>query len=506
MTDVLLGIDVGTSSTKGVITHADGAVIASAQQHHTTAHPQPGFVEHDAEAVWWRDVVSVIGRLLPQADGPVVAMSVSGIGPTTLPADADGRPLRAAMLYGIDTRAGDEIAELTDRYGAEAMVQRSLSMLSHQSPAPKLMWLQRHEPQIWARTRKLLMCNSFIAYRLTGEYVLDSASAAFCVPMFDTVSRRWFEPWCEEIAPGLELPRVIEPWEVAGTVTAEAARLTGLPAGIPVCVGTVDAIVETASIGVRDPGDVMLTYGTTLGIAGIVSEPTPSAVLNSAPGVFPGTYILIGPTATSGALTNWLRAIAGDKPFEDLVAEAAATPPGAGGLVALPYFAGERSPIWDADARGAIIGLTMSHTRGHLYRALLEATGYSARSIIDAISSAGVQMKRIVAVGGGTKGGLWTQIMSDVTGLGQQIPAVTMGACYGDCLFAARAAGLIDDRTVWADITDSITPDPRLAPVYGELFDVYSQLYPAVKELSHRLAALQSGQGLKIDNEPAPEQ
>lgn len=505
MTDVLLGIDVGTSSTKGVITHADGSVIASAQQQHTTAHPRPGFVEHDPETVWWRDVVDVIKQLLANADGPVVALSISGIGPTTLPADVDGRPLRDAMLYGIDTRAADEMAELTERYGADAMVQRSLSMLSHQSSAPKLMWLQRNEPEIWERTRKLLMCNSFIAYRLTGEYVLDSVSAAFCVPMFDTANREWYTPWCDEIAPGLELPRVIEPWEIAGTVTAEAADLTGLPAGIPLCMGTVDSFVESASIGVRDPGDVMLTYGTTMGIAGVVSEPTPSAVLNSAPGVFPGTYILMGPTATSGALTNWLRAISNNLPFEELIAEAVATPPGANGLVALPYFAGERSPIWDADARGAIIGLTMSHTRGHLYRAMLEATSYSARSIIDAISTAGVQMERIVAVGGGTRGGLWTQIVSDVTGLRQQIPAQTMGACYGDCLFAARAAGLIDDRTVWVEIADTITPDPEHSAVYDELYEIYKELYPATREMSHRLAALQAEQGLVAEDEPVPD-
>ena len=491
MPEVVLGIDVGTSSTKGVITHADGSVVASTREAHATLHPRPGYVEHDPEAVWWHDVVAVIARLLPQADGPVVAMSVSGIGPTTLPADADGHPLRNAMLYGVDTRAGDELAELTVRYGADEG-QGSLSMLGHQSSAPKLLWVQRHEPEVWARTRKLLMCNSFIVHRLTGEYVLDSVSAGSCVPMFDMAARDWHVPWCDEIAPGLDLPRVLDPWEVAGTVTAEAAALTGLPAGIPVCVGSVDSFVETAAVGVRDPGDVMVTYGTTMGIAGIASRPAASPVLNSAPGMFPGTFILMGPTATSGALTDWLRDISGGVPFADLLAEAAATPPGADALVALPYFAGERAPIWDADARGTIIGLTMAHTRGHLYRALLEATAYSARAIIDEISRAGVRMERIVAVGGGTRGGLWPQIVSDVTGLAQHLPAQTLGACHGDALFAARAAGLVDDRTVWVDIADTVTPDPRHRPVYDELYDVYQQLYPATKGLAHRLAALQT--------------
>ena len=496
MNEVLLGVDIGTSSTKGVITHADGTVLASAQRQHETAFPRPGFVEHDPEGIWWKDFTEITAELLPQADGPVVGVSVSGIGATTLPADANGDPLRDAILYGIDTRAGREIEELIERYGADAIVERSLMTVNHQSTGPKLMWLQRNEPEVWQRTKQLLMANSFIVQRLTGEYTLDSISASFCVPMFDPRKREWIEDWAEEIAPGLKLPRVLEPWEVAGRVNARGAELTGLPEGIPVCAGTVDSLVESASVGVKNPGDVMLTYGTTLGIAGVVTEPTPSWKLNSVPGVFPGTYVLIGPTATSGALTNRMRSLSGDMPFEDLIAEAVATPPGANGLVALPYFAGERTPIWDADARGVIIGLTMAHTRGHLYRAMLEAVAYSARSILDAIDEAGVPVERIVAVGGGTKGGLWTQIVSDVTGLPQELAEESMGACYGDALFAARAAGLVDDDTVWASPAETVEPNPEYRDVYDRLYTIYGELYPATKSQAHALAALQAEEGL----------
>ena len=496
MADVLLGVDIGTSSTKGVITHADGTVLASAQRQHETAFPRPGFVEHDPEGMWWKDFTEIARELLAQADGPVVGVSVSGIGATTLPADANGEPLRHAILYGIDTRAGTEIDELIARYGADTIVERSLSRISHQSIGPKLMWLQRHEPQVWKGTKQLLMANSFVVERLTGEYTLDSISASFCIPMFDPRMRQWVDEWCDEVAPGLKLPRVIEPWEEAGRINDRGAALTGLPEGIPVCAGTIDAFVESASIGVKNPGDVMLTYGTTMGIAGVVNEPRPSNTLNSTPGVFPGTYILIGPTATSGALTNWIRSVSGDKPFEELISEALSTRPGANGLVALPYFAGERTPIWDADARGVIIGLTMSHTRGHLYRALLEATAYSARSILDAIGAAGVKMERIVAVGGGTKGGLWTQIVSDVTGLRQELATETMGACYGDALFAARAAGLVDDDAVWASVAAAVEPNPKNREVYDRLYAIYRDLYPATRSHVHELAALQAEEGL----------
>lgn len=250
------------------------------------------------------------------------------------------------------------------------------------------------------------------------------------------------------------------------------------------------------------PGDVMLTYGTTMGVAGILDQPRPSHALNSTPGVFPGRHIMIGPTATSGALTNWLRTISDNKPFEELLAEAAATPPGASGLVALPYFAGERTPLWDPDARGVIAGLTLSHTRGHLYRALLEATAYSARAIFDALHADGVRTDRIVAVGGGTKGGLWTQIVSDVTGVRQELSEETTGASYGDALFAGHAAGLVDPMDTWATYAETVQPRPELREGYDRLYTIYEQLYPATVTQVHALAEIQGAEGLAPEGEP----
>jgi xylulokinase len=367
------------------------------------------------------------------------------------------------------------------------------------------MWLRRHQQEVWERTEQLLMANSFIIERLTGEYTLDSISASFCIPMFDPRGRAWIEEWTDEVAPGLVLPRVLEPWEEAGRITQRGAELTGLPTGIPVCAGTIDSLVESASVGVRDPGDVMLTYGTTMGIAGILDHPQPSRSVNSLPGVFPGRHIMIGPTATSGALTSWLRAISDDKPFEELLAEAAATPPGAAGLVALPYFAGERTPLWDPDARGVIAGLTLSHSRGHLYRAMLEATAYSARAIFDALHADGVRTERIVAVGGGTKGGLWTQIVSDVTGVPQELSEETIGASYGDALFAARAAGLVEAMDTWATYAETVQPRPALRERYDRLYGIYGQLYPGTVAQVHELAEIQRAEGLVPEGEPATE-
>ncbi|MGI8576117.1 MAG: FGGY family carbohydrate kinase [Egibacteraceae bacterium] len=439
MAEVLLGIDIGTSNTKAVIAHADGAVLATAQREHATSYPRPGFVEHDPEEIWWNDFTALTAELLEQADGPIAGVSVSGIGACTLPADADGNPVRDAILYGVDTRAGEEIDELLDRYGESEILERTLSAVSHGSVGPKLLWLQHHEPDVWERTKQLLMPNSFIIERLTDEYTLDSISASFCIPMFDPRTRTWIDEWAEEVAPGLALPRVVEPWEEAGRISERGAELTGLPANIPICAGTIDAFVESASVGVKEPGDVMLTYGTTMGIAGLVDEPVSSGTLNSKPGVFPGTHILIGPTATSGAVTDWLRAVSDGKPFD------------------------------------------------------------SVRSIIETLSEASVPIERVVAVGGGTRGALWTQIVSDVTGLSQELSEVTIGACYGDCLFAARAAGLIDNDTDWATHAEQVEPVAEHAELYDTLYRIYGELYPATLSQSHELAKLQTEQGMVPD-------
>jgi xylulokinase len=501
MGDALLGMDVGTSGSKGVLARPDGSVIATVELPHDTDFPQPGFVEHDPEKVWWGDFTNIVSELLSKADGhEVKGVSVSGIGACTLPADENGTPLRSAILYGIDTRAGREIDEMNERYGEDEILERTHAILSHQSVGPKLAWIRRNQPDIWEKTKQLLMPNSFIVERLTGEYVLDSVSAAFCTPLYDAKRGEWIQEWADEIIPGLTLPPILNPWDVAGTITAKGAEATGLPEGIPVCAGTIDAFAESASVGVKQPGDIMLMYGTTVCISGVLNESVPSRDLFSTPGVFEGTHILIGAAATSGALTKWIRdEFSEGMSFGELTEEAAKTPPGSAGLVVLPYFAGERTPLYDADARGVIAGLTLSHTRGHVYRAMLEATAYSARSMLDALAEAGVEANRLVAIGGGTKGGLWTQIVSDVTGITQELSTERIGASYGDALMAARAAGLVGPQDDWNEVSDTVTPNEANREVYDRLYEVYQQLYPATKEQVHTLARMQLEQGVTLE-------
>ncbi|GAA4067073.1 FGGY-family carbohydrate kinase [Nonomuraea soli] len=469
---MLLGVDIGTSSSKGVLLSPDGAVLATATREHRTSTPGPGWFEHDAEQVWWRDFAHIVAEL---GRPGLAAVAVSGIGPCVLPATADGTPLRPAILYGVDTRATEQIEAQNRRY--LEILQRCGSPLTSQAVGPKLEWLREHEPDTWARTRRLFMAHSWIVHELTGAYVLDHHSASQCAPLYEP--HRWIEDWAAEIAPGLELPRLLWSGEVAGTVTAGAAARTGLPEGLPVLAGTIDAWAEAHSAGVREPGDVMLMYGTTMFIVQVLASRATSPHLWGTVGLTPGTFNLAAGTATSGAVTSWLSDLTGTG-FAELTAEAAAVPPGCEGLLMLPYFAGERTPLFDPDARGVLIGLTLRHGRGHLYRAALEATAFAVRHNLEVMPAP----RRLVAVGGGTRGGLWAQIVSDVLGLPQDLPAHTIGAAYGDAMLAAQALGI--DTGGWNPVATTIRPDP--AASYDERYRLYRRLHEATAEIAHTLA------------------
>ncbi|HEV2779376.1 MAG TPA: FGGY-family carbohydrate kinase [Actinophytocola sp.] len=488
---VLIGIDIGTASSKGVLVSEHGKVLARASRPHETSSPHPGWFEHDAESVWWADFLALAGELMSAVDGHDLAgLAVSGIGPCLLPADASGRPLRPAILYGVDTRAAAEIAELTEELGAGEILRRGGTPLSSQAIGPKIRWLARHEPEIYRRTERLLMASSYLVHRLTGRYVLDHHSASQCDPMYDQNALGWADDWAARVAPGIRLPSLAWPTEVVGTVTAEAARETGLPQGLPVTAGTVDAWAEAASVGVRAPGDVMAMYGTTMFLIQVLAQGRPDPGLWTTSGVFPGTRTLAAGMATSGALTDWLRRLVGAD-FATLVAEAAEVPPGSRGLLVLPYFAGERTPIFDPSARGMIAGLTLAHGRAELYRAALEGIAYGVRHNLEVMRAAGGAPPRLVAVGGGTQGGLWTQIVSDVTGLAQQVPAETIGACLGDALLAALAVGIDVDHEAWNPTAHTVRPDPARTAHYEPFYRHYRDLYPATMNVAHFLAAQQ---------------
>ncbi len=490
----VIGIDIGTSSSKGVLVDRTGAILATASREHDVRRPAPGQVEMAAE-VWWDEAVGIIRDLLSAPEAvpadAVGAVGVSGMGPCVLVTDGAGEPVRPAILYGIDTRATAQIDRLTGALGgADAIRQRCGSALSTQAVGPKLAWLVDHEPEAMSRARMFFQPSSWLGWKLTGAYYVDHHSASQCTPLYDAGTQQWYAPWAAEIAPGLRLPPLVWPGDVIGQVTAGAAAATGLAAGTPVIAGTIDAWSEALSVGAHNVGDLMLMYGTTMFLINTVAEPLTSPTLWGTVGALPGTRNLAGGMATSGAITTWLADLFGARDYPRLLALAEASGPGAQGLLMLPYFAGERTPIADPHARGVIAGLTLSHTPGDLYRAALEATAFGVRHNIETIEAAGGTIKRIVAVGGGTQGGLWTRIVSDVTGLPQVIPSKTVGASFGAAYLAASALAPVD-ITAWNPAAEICRPDPELRPVYDQMFAAYRDLYPATSAIVHGLAAYQ---------------
>jgi xylulokinase len=485
----VIGVDIGTSSTKGVLVTVDGSVVESSTREHTVARPRPGWAEMDA-AVWWEDYLAVAGELAGRArelDLDVAALGVSGMGPCVLVTDTRGTTALQAILYGIDTRAGEQIERLNRELGEAQIVARCGSALSSQSVGPKLMWIADHHPDVAARPGRLFMPSSWLVYRLSGEYVLDYHSASQCTPLFDLDEQRWHEPWAAEVAPWLELPPLRWPGEPAGRLSEPVADELGLRAGIPVITGSIDAWLEAVSANAHNDGDLMLMYGTTMFLVATAERRLGGPGMWGTLGALPGQYSLAGGMATSGAITAWLRELTGAD-FAALIDEATGSGVGARGLLMLPYFAGERTPILDPDARGVIAGLTLSHTRGDLYRAALEATAFGVRHNMEAMSGATVQ--RVVAVGGGTRGGLWTQIVSDVTGCEQVVPEKTIGASYGGAFLAASLVADVEIAT-WNPPKDVFRPDPEHAERYAERYELYRDLYPATCALVHELTRVQ---------------
>ena len=499
---LLLGIDIGTTRTKGVLATHTGAVVASATRNHGVAYPRPGWAEQDADEVWWRECAEVARELIGGTNDCVDAVCVDAMGPSLVPVDQGGIALRPGILYGIDSRAAAEIDELNARYGRDTISAECGSPLTSQSVGPKLLWLREHEPTVWSQMRYVLMAHTFIVHRLTGAYVLDHHSASTCAPLYDYQLMQWHPGRTRDLVPGKSLPELRWPSDVAGLVSRDGARMSGIQEGTPVAVGTLDAWMDGISVNVRAPGDRLLNYGTTMVVIGILGRQLADPRLAETIGVFPGTYAVAAGTATSGALTNWFQSVTGGTPLATLLEEAAYAPVGSDGLVILPYFAGERAPINDASARGLILGLTLRHGRGHLYRALLEATAFSVRDILEVLRDSGPWLG-LKAVGAGGSRGLWTQIVADVTGEPQLLSRYSLGACYGSAWMAGVAIGAVDPDSTWNEVVGTVEPNPEHAATYNTLYGIYRALYPSTVSAMHVLASLQGAGAADAPEGPA---
>lgn len=493
-----LGVDIGTFETKGVLVDEMGRIAATAVCAHKMLMPKPGWAEHRPHEDWWDDFVSVTRTMLTKssiAPKAIRAIGCSAIGPCMLPVDADGEPLSNAILYGVDTRATREIETLNERIGPDNIFTRCGNALTSQSVGPKILWLKNNRPDLYARAAKFLNSTSYVNSRLTGRYVIDHYSAANASPLYDVGKQDWVFDLADDIARPDQLPDILWTTDIAGEVTPQAAAETGLAAGTPLIAGTIDAAAEALSVGVLHPGDVMVMYGSTIFTIMVSEAPVRDPRLWYAPWLFPGEHASMAGLATSGTLTHWFRnqfarELSPDDAFVALAEEALAAPPGAKGLVFLPYFSGERTPIHDPCAKGVLFGLNLTHTRADVYRALLEGIACGTAHIVDTYREIGRPPQTAYAVGGGTKNAVWMQATSDVARIDQVLRTRTIGASYGDAFLAAVAVGDArkEDIANWNPVERIIVERGEHAGVYAGQYRVFKRIYEQTRGLMTELS------------------
>ena len=494
-----LGIDIGTFESKGVLVDASGEIIAQAARPHEMIVPRAGWAEHDPDQDWWGDFVFLSQTLLhdsgidPRA---IKAVGCSAIGPCMLPVDKDGNALMNGVLYGVDNRASVEVDELTAAIGEDTLLRRCGNALTSQSVGPKILWLKRNHPEIFAQTDKIHTSTTYITRKLIGRTVIDHYTAANFSPLYDVETQDWTTELTDQIVDRDLLPEILWSSEIAGEVTREAAAQTGLAAGTPVMTGTIDAVAEAVSVGVLSPGEMMMMYGSTIFIIMPTAERVRDPRLWYAPWLFEGQHASMAGLATSGTLTHWFRdrfaqELSREEAFPVLAREAEASPPGANGLILLPYFSGERTPIHDPLAKGTLMGLNLTHSRGDIYRAMLEGIALGTGHVIEAYRDCGAAPDALFAVGGGTKNRVWSQATSDVTGIAQTVRRRTIGASYGDAFLAALAIGdaKLEDIERWNPVERTIEPDAARSALYTDRLAQFKRLYENNKDLMRELDA-----------------
>jgi xylulokinase len=502
--DLLLGIDVGTSSVKGLVCDTAGHVVVQATEEHPLHAPRPGWAE-ESPADWWANVVAVIQACLADprvSPHRIAAIGTTGMVPTVMLLDADGEPLRPSIQQN-DARATREIEQLRTTLDPQTFFKMTGASLSQQSVSPKLRWLQRHEPEIWAQTHHILGSYSYVAAQLTGT-ITTEINWALESGLYDLTTEQWAPILLESAhVPTELLPPIQRPTDIIGTVTRRAAKQTGLAMGTPVVAGTADHVGAALAAGIRADGDLLVKYGS----AGDILYSTETLILD--PRLYidyhdvPGTYLLNGCMASSGSLVRWFTqqfceedvgpaTAAGQSIYAYLDDRAATLPAGSEGVVVLPYFLGEKTPVLDPQARGVIFGLTLFHSRYHIYRAVLEAVAFGFRHHMEVLEENGCRVGRVVAGGNGARSRLWRQITADVL----NCPIASLAAHPGAALAAAFVAGMgVGAFREWGEIERFVTleeivdPNPTHRAVYDEHFEIYRELYDRLKSTFRRIPA-----------------
>lgn len=494
----LLGIDVGTGGTRAVIIDAKGKVIASATgEHEAFASPQIGWAEQDPED-WWRACGQAVRQALASAglDGDHIAsVGFSGQMHGAVMLDARDAVVRPALIW-CDVRTEKQCRELAAKIGAERLIQLTCNPALPNFTLTKFLWVRENEPENWNRVRSVMLPKDYVRFRMTGERAIDVADASGTL-LLDVSNRRWSEKVIQaaEIDSAM-LPRLYESQEVCGKVTAAGAAATGLKAGTPVVAGAGDQAAGATGMGIVAPGAVSATIGTS----GVVFAATGSPALDSQGRLHtfchavPGRWHVMGVTQAAGLSLRWFRdrfgagADDGRDPYERLTAEAAEAPAGSDGLLWAPYLMGERTPHLDPNARGALIGLTASHTRGHVVRAILEGVAFSLKDTFTLFEEMGVPVTRVRLGGGGARSALWRQIQAGVYGREVEIVEAEEGAAYGAAILAGVGAGWWKTVDAACDevirVARTVTPDPGAVELLAARYQAYRRIYPALRSIS----------------------
>jgi xylulokinase len=505
----MMGIDVGTTGTRAVIVRPDGHLVSAATgDHEPMRMPKPGWAEQDP-ANWWEATVQAVRTALESGGlkgSDIAAVGLSGQMHGVVLLDQTNAVLRPSLIW-CDQRSQEQCDWITNKIGADRLIQLVSNPALTGFSAPKMLWVRDHEPQIFERTAHFLLPKDYVRFRLTGEFATDVSDASGTL-LFDVTNRRWSKEMLSALGiDGKILPRAYESPEVTGQISVETALVTGLKAGTPVVGGGGDQASSAVGNGIVLPGLTSATLGTSGVIFAYTDAPKldPRGRIHTFCHAVPGKWHVMGVTQGAGLSLRWFRdnfAAAevdyakrvGVDVYDLIIREAEKIPAGSDGLIFLPYLMGERTPVLDASARGMWFGLTAAHTRGHLIRAILEGVAFSLRDSLEIFKELEIPVSEIRASGGGSRGLIWRQIQADVYGK----ELVTLRTAEGSALGAALLAGVgakiyssVEESARQAiQINERMSPQAAQAKIYDGFYQVYRNLYAAVRPLVHQMADL----------------
>ena len=498
MEKYLLGIDIGTSACKIAIFNREGQVLSTANGDYPVYYPQPGWAEQNPEE-WWSAVCGAIKEALNKGNidpKQIAGVGIDGQSWSAIAVDKEGKVLTRTPIW-MDTRAQDICEELNEKIGADNIFALSGNSLQPSYATAKIIWYQRNMPKVYEKIDKILQSNSYIAYRLTGVMSQD-VSQGYGFHCFDMHTGVWNDEMCEKLGiPRSFLPEIYACHEVVGTVTEEASKECGLMVGTPVVAGGLDAACGTLGTGVIHNGETQEQGGQAGGMSICTDTYTADARLILSYHVVPNCWLLQGGTTGGGGVMRWLEREFADFEREEgkrvgksslqlFNEEAEVVSAGSDGVVFLPYMSGERSPIWDPQAKGVFYGLDFSKTKGHFIRAAMEGVAFSLKHNLDIAKEAGAEVKVLRAMGGSANSLLWTQIKSDVTGKPIVVPSSDTATTLGAAILAGVGVG------IYADFEEAVAltvenkrfhePNAEHAKVYEKNYEIYLELYKNLKQ------------------------